>query len=40
VEAYIRDVEKFVRYMDMAELKLNMDEVTLGHLEGFIKLDQ
>ena len=37
VEAYLRDVEKFVRYMDMAELKLNVDEVTLGHLEGFIK---
>jgi integrase/recombinase XerD len=37
VEAYLRDVDKFVRYMDMAELKLNVDEVTLTHLEGFIK---
>ncbi|MCW3126159.1 MAG: integrase [Bacteroidetes bacterium] len=37
VEAYLRDVEKFVRYMDMRELKLNVDEVTLAHLEDFIK---
>jgi integrase/recombinase XerD len=37
VEAYLRDVDKFVRYMDMKQLKLNVDEVTLGHLEDFIK---
>jgi integrase/recombinase XerD len=37
VEAYLRDVDKFVRYMDMAQLKLNVDEVTLAHLEAFIK---
>lgn len=37
VEAYLRDVDKFVRYMDMKQLKLNVDEVTLSHLEDFIK---
>ena len=37
VEAYLRDVEKFVRYMDMKELKLTVEEVQLGHLEDFIR---
>ena len=37
VEAYLRDVDKFVRYMDLEGLKLNVDEVTLSHLESFIK---
>ena len=37
VEAYLRDVDKFVRYMDLGGLKLNVDEVTLSHLESFIR---
>lgn len=37
VEAYLRDVDKFVRYMELEGLKLNVDEVKLGHLEEFIK---
>jgi integrase/recombinase XerD len=37
VEAYLRDVDKLVRYMDMKELKLSVEEVRLEHLEGFIK---
>lgn len=37
VEAYLRDVDKFVRYMDLEGLKLNVDEVTLSHLESFIR---
>jgi integrase/recombinase XerD len=37
IEAYLRDVDKFVRYMDLAELKLNVDEVQLFHMESFIK---
>ena len=36
VEAYLRDVDKFVRYMDLEGLNLNVDEVTLSHLESFI----
>jgi len=37
VEAYLRDVDKFVRYMDLEGLKLNVEEVKLGHLESFIQ---
>ena len=37
VEAYLRDVDKLVRYLDLMELKLNVDEVKLSHLESFIK---
>ncbi len=37
VEAYLRDVDKFVRYMDLEGLKLTVDEVKLEHLESFIK---
>ncbi|MBS1625829.1 MAG: site-specific tyrosine recombinase XerD [Bacteroidetes bacterium] len=37
IEAYLRDVEKLVRYLDMKELKLSVEEVRLAHLEDFIK---
>ncbi|MBS1684217.1 MAG: site-specific tyrosine recombinase XerD [Bacteroidetes bacterium] len=37
IEAYLRDVEKLVRYLDMKELKPSVEEVRLAHLEDFIK---
>ncbi len=37
IEAYLRDVEKLVRFLDMKELKLSVEEVRLSHLEDFIK---
>jgi integrase/recombinase XerD len=37
VEAYLRDVDKFVRFMDLEGLKLNVEDVRLSHLESFIK---
>lgn len=37
IEAYLRDVEKLVRYLDMRELKLSVEEIKLSHLEDFIK---
>ena len=37
VEAYLRDVDKFVRYMDLEGLKLTVYEVKLEHLESFIR---
>jgi integrase/recombinase XerD len=37
IEAYLRDVEKFVRYMELAKLELSVEDVRLEHLESFIK---
>jgi len=37
VEAYLRDVMKLTNYLEGAELKLNVDEVKMIHLEGFVK---
>lgn len=37
IEAYLRDVEKLVRYLDMTEQKLSVEEVRLSHLEDFIR---
>jgi integrase/recombinase XerD len=37
VEAYLRDIGKFVSYLQTAELKLNVDETKLEHFEGFVK---
>lgn len=37
VEAYLRDVIKFVNYLQNMGLNLNVDEIKLGHLEGFVK---
>ncbi len=37
VEAYLRDIGKFVNYLETAELKLNADETKLEHFEGFVK---
>ena len=37
VEAYLRDVIKLVNYLQSMGLNLNVDEIKLGHLEGFVK---
>ena len=37
IEAYLRDVDKLVRYLDFAKLPLQVSEVKLEHLEAFIK---
>jgi integrase/recombinase XerD len=37
VEAYLRDVQKLAAYLEGAGLKLNIDEVKLTNLEGFVK---
>jgi len=37
VEAYLRDIGKFVSYLENENLKLNIDEVKLKHFEGFLK---
>ena len=37
VEAYLRDISKFVNYLETENLKLNVDEVELKHFEGFVK---
>ena len=37
IEAYLRDVDKLVRYLDLADLHLQVSEVKLEHLESFIK---
>ncbi|MDB5283124.1 MAG: integrase [Bacteroidota bacterium] len=37
VEAYLRDVGKLVNYLEVAKLNLNVEDVTLEHLEGFVK---
>lgn len=38
VEAYLRDIGKFVNYLETAELKLNAEETKLEHFEGFVKV--
>jgi integrase/recombinase XerD len=37
VEAYQRDIQKFVNYLETEKLQLNADEIQLKHLEGFVK---
>ena len=37
IEAYQRDIGKFVNYLASEKLNLNVDEVTIAHLEGFVK---
>ena len=37
VQAYLRDIGKFVNYLETAELKLNVEETKLEHFEGFVK---
>lgn len=37
IEAYLRDVGKFVGYLDSENLQLSVEDVKLGHLEGFVK---
>ncbi len=37
VEAYLRDVTKLTNYLEGAGLKLNIDEVKMSHLDGFVK---
>lgn len=37
VQAYLRDIGKFVNYLETAELKLNAEETKLEHFEGFVK---
>ncbi len=38
VEAYLRDVNKFVNYLAAEKLHLGVDEIKLSHLEGFVKM--
>jgi len=37
VQAYLRDIGKFVNYLETAELKLNAEETKLEHFEAFVK---
>lgn len=37
IEAYLHDVGKFVGYLDSENLQLSVEDVKLGHLEGFVK---
>lgn len=37
VEAYLRDIGKFVSYLETENLSLHVDEVELKHFEGFVK---
>jgi len=37
VEAYLRDVGKLVNYLEAEKLSLNVDEIKIEHLEGFVK---
>ncbi len=37
VEAYLRDINKFVSYLESEKLQLNADEIKLQHLESFVK---
>ena len=37
IEAYLRDIGKLVNYLETEKLLLNVDEVKIEHLEGFVK---
>lgn len=37
IEAYQRDIGKLVNYLETEKLLLNVDEVKIEHLEGFVK---
>ena len=37
VEAYVRDIGKFVNYLETEKLQLNAEETKLEHFEGFVK---
>jgi len=37
VEAYLRDVGKLVNYLEAEKLSLNVDEIKIEQLEGFVK---
>jgi integrase/recombinase XerD len=37
VEAYLRDLEQFTNYLTQTNQKLTIEEVTLQHIEGFVK---
>ena len=37
VEAYLRDIGKFVNYLETEKLQLNAEETKLEHFEGFVK---
>jgi integrase/recombinase XerD len=37
VEAYLRDLEQFTNYLTQQNQKLTIEEVTLQHIEGFVK---
>lgn len=37
IEAYLRDVGKLANYIETEKLNLNVDDVKLEHLEGFVK---
>jgi len=37
VQAYLRDIGKFVNYLETESIKLNAEETKLEHFEGFVK---
>lgn len=37
IEAYLRDIEKFVKYLEGEKLNLNPEQITYNHFEGFIR---
>lgn len=37
VEAYLRDVEKLIQYLEYSGIKISPSEVNLSHLRGFIR---
>ncbi len=37
VQAYLRDIGKFVNYLETESIKLNAEEIKLEHFEGFVK---
>jgi len=37
IEAYIHDIEKFIQYLEYAQLQLSPDKITLHHLQDFVK---
>ena len=38
VEAYLRDIGKFVNYLNSEKIELSADQIEFKHLEGFVKV--
>lgn len=37
IEAYLRDVDKFIQYLEVIKIEIGPDKVTLNHLKDFIQ---